>query len=334
MWPLTAGFLSLCLCWALIRIAPKDAPDDARKTQSFAVPTSGGIAIAAAIALSLCASIWTGHKPLASTTDTGVHVLLTIFVLILGAVDDATDLPAKPKLAALLLAALLTAHFGQAADRIFFPVADAIFLLPEWLAIIGTALWLFILMNASNFMDGSNGLSVGTLAIMIAALGFSVSAEVSGLEYVIATAMLGFLFWNLQGKLYAGDAGSLFGGAVFASLSVFAAKEGNIWQPATLALPFLIDVFMTLGWRAMHGHNLLQPHRHHAYQGLIKSGWSHIKTALLWWGFAAICATSTLWATADSKAMSAYVFFGLLAAGCGLWLIHRGHLSEAINRTP
>ena len=325
---------SLICCRILIAIAPKDAPDAARKTQTIAVPTSGGLAIAAAIALVL-GGLTLGDKTLGGVVPAGpvwTYVALAIFVLILGAVDDAKDLPAKPKLFALLAATCLAAYFGLRSERIFLPIADSIILLPLWLAVSGTALWVFTVMNASNFMDGSNGLSLGTLAIMIGATGFALPTPLSAAAAITTSAIVGFLFWNLQGRLYAGDAGALFGGAVFAGLGLYAAREGNIWLPATLALPLLIDVFMTLAWRAKRGQNLLKPHRHHAYQGLIKSGWSHIGTALLWWGFALICAACALWAAADSKAMSAYVFLGLLSAGCTLWLIHRARLPEALKQ--
>jgi len=218
---LLALFSSLLLCRLVMAFAPKDAPDGGRKTQSFAVPTSGGLAIAAAILIS-----WLG--------------LLTL------------------------------------APDIALPVADAYFPIATWLGIGGTALWFFVFMNATNFMDGSNGLAMGTLAIMVGGVsihlyGHDQFQDLSVLGILMVAAILGFLFWNLQGKLYAGDAGSLFGGAVFASLGIYAAQDGNIWFPATLALPFLVDVFMTLIWRAQRGHNLLTPHRHHAYQLFIRA---------------------------------------------------------------
>ena len=64
-------------------------------------------------------------------------------------------------------------------------------------------------------------------------------------------AIIGFLIHNLRGKLYAGDAGSLGLGALFASLGLISGLQ--VWTVATLALPFLIDVLMTLIWRAKHG---------------------------------------------------------------------------------
>lgn len=329
--------LSALFCWGLIRFAPKDAPDGARKQQSVAVPTSGGLAIALASCLGICLILWldqgteTPRNHFAGVPFTQMlpYALLCLGALIIGGVDDAKPLPARPRLLGLGLATILAACVSPVFEIIFLPVADALLPLPGWVAIGGTALWIFVLMNASNFMDGSNGLALGTLAIMLGGLATrfldipSFGLALFVLCAVIISAIIGFLFWNLQGKLYAGDAGALFGGALFASLSVFSAQDGNIWLPVTLALPFLVDVFMTLLWRVKLGDNLLTPHRHHAYQLFIRAGWGHIKTAMLWWGLSVLCAGAALWAASQSKSTSACVFLAMLGLGCALWLFQR-----------
>ncbi|MEO9971140.1 MAG: hypothetical protein ABJG15_15185 [Hyphomonadaceae bacterium] len=340
-----AFLVSLVLCRLVMAIAPKDAPDGGRKTQTIAIPTSGGIAIGSAIGIVWIAFLMLspqlihasgfeqksiGNGALFSDGKGHALISLSLAVLLIGALDDRYAVPTKPKFAALAIASLLAGMFGAYVDGIFFPVADAYFPLATWLGIGGTGIWLFVMMNATNFMDGSNGLAMGTLAIMLCGLAayFHIeSTHFSGLLAGLATltiaAILGFMFWNLQSKLYAGDAGSLSGGAMFAGLGIYAAQDGNIWFPATLALPFLVDVFMTLIWRAKQGHNLLTPHRHHAYQLFIRSGWGHIRTALLWWGLSGICAVAALWAAGDSKSTSAFVFLGMLALGCVLWVLQR-----------
>lgn len=329
------AILSALLCRWLIAVAPKDAPDGARKTQTQAVPTSGGVAIFAAVAFSFAGILLLDrasprdHFGALLTPDFLPYAMLCAAVLVIGALDDRKPIPTKMRLFGVFGLSLLAATLSPVFDLVFFPLADSIMPLPTWFAIGGTALWIFVMMNAVNFMDGSNGMAMGLLAIMIG----TASVRLFGVTdfgpalfvfaAIIVAALVGFLFWNLQGRLYAGDAGSLFGGAVFATLAVFTARDGNIWFAATLALPILVDVFMTLIWRARQGHNILTPHRHHAYQLAIKAGWSHVQVALAWWGFALICGACALLAAQDSKAMSAWSFLGLLAIGCGLWLAQR-----------
>jgi len=317
---------------------PVDAPDGERKMQAAPVPTSGGQAIAAAIVM-VSITLWLrGFIGFSGTLPLLCGLLL--LVMGIGAIDDARTISTRIKFILLGIIALAATAFGAHVEHIFLPYADSIFYISALLTIPGCALWIFVMMNATNFMDGSNGLAMGTLLIMSVAVAFGLDktqfleSDLRYLAWIMASSILGFLFWNLQGKLYAGDAGSLFGGGAFAILGLYAAKDGNIWFPATLALPFLVDVFITLLWRARRGHNLLTPHRHHAYQLFIRSGWSHIKTAILWWTLAAICALAALWAAGDSKAMSTWVFFGLLATGCILWGLQRRQYGSKVVGEP
>ena len=329
------ALLSAGLCRALIAFAPKDAPDGTRKTQTVAVPTSGGLAIAAAVLISFGVVLLLDQASASGRDHFGAilrpahlpYALLCLTVLVVGAIDDRTPLPTRTRLFGVLALTLLTAALSPVFDTAFIPFADATLPLPVWFGIGGTALWIFVMMNAVNFIDGSNGMAMGLLIIMLAGLGaqFLVISEPAlfVLSTMIAAAMMGFLFWNLRGKLYAGDAGSLFGGSVFACLAVFTAQDGNIWFPATLALPILVDVFMTLIWRARQGHNIFTAHRHHAYQWLIKAGWSHMRVAVFYWALALICVVLALWAASLSKSASFMVFASLLGVGILVWALHR-----------
>lgn len=329
------AIFSALLCRWLIAVAPKDAPDGARKTQAQAVPTSGGVAVFAAVVISFLIILALDqasprdHFGALLTTDFLPYAALCTLVMVIGALDDRKPLPTKARLFGVFGLTVLAAGLSPVFDLVFLPVADSTLPLAAWFAIGGTALWIFVMMNAVNFMDGSNGMAMGLLTIMIGATSvrlFGVPQYGSALFVVAAVmvaALVGFLFWNLQGRLYAGDAGSLCGGAVFATLSVFTARDGNIWFAATLALPVLVDVFMTLIWRARQGHNILTPHRFHAYQMAIKAGWSHVQVAVLYWTLAVFCSGLALWAASLSKSTSFMTFAGLLSAGTLTWALHR-----------
>ena len=155
---LLLGLVSLILCSVHIKVAPKDAPDGVRKEQRFAVPTSGGLAIAGTVLLVTA----TGGFPL---PESPAFAILYGSMLLIGALDDVKSVGAKPKMLTMALVALFCASFGISSNLVFLPLADSILPLPMWLAIGGSALWLFVFINATNFMDGSNGLALSLIHI-------------------------------------------------------------------------------------------------------------------------------------------------------------------------
>ncbi|MCR9224860.1 MAG: hypothetical protein NXH70_12380 [Hyphomonas sp.] len=330
---------------AVMRYGILDEPDGERKTQATPVARLGGVAIFGAFVITnIVLGLGWIFGPCYSTlafpltgafgfTEVGtvMVLLLALSAFSIGLADDILTLSSRIKLVLLALLASTVVYFG---------LAPSVFALP-WMAIenpiflaLGSFLWIVVLTNAVNFMDGSDGLAVGSISIMFTGLAVISYASPNDLLYtgrdhptfdlawlVLLGAILGFLIHNLRGKLYAGDAGSLGLGALFAGVSV--ASGLNIWTVATLALPFLVDVLMTLIWRAKHGRNWLEPHLDHAYQRLIASGWSHLDVAILYWGFSAVSGAAAYIAAKGGGAAPFAVFWGLCLAGIALWIRHR-----------
>jgi Fuc2NAc and GlcNAc transferase len=140
------------------------------------------------------------------------------------------------------------------------------------LGVLGSTLWIVVVTNAVNFMDGANGLSPGSLVIALTVLGLSSGHGLGALALMGAAAGLGFLPWNLPGgRIFQGDAGALFSSALFAGLVLMAAGplgEGaiSVWFGPLALLPMLTDVFLTLLARARRRKSLLQAHRDHLFQ--------------------------------------------------------------------
>lgn len=333
--------LGLVLTGLAMLIPVRDAPDGARKTQARAVPRTGGLAIGLATLISFwfLANVKIDGAAMAAAlaVDLPLAALLGFILVcaVTGFVDDLVNLPALLKTGVLGLAAVATAF---AAPVVAFPLPGAEDLrLPLTLGIAGTALWLFVFVNAANFMDGSNGLVGGSLMVM--ALVFSLVIDLSGgwfakreLELIslagltVGFATLGFLAVNLTGRIYLGDAGSLGLGAVVAVLGLITAVRISVWVPAILSLPLLVDVLLTLLWRARQGAKLTEGHRDHAYQLLLRSGWRHWQVAILWWAFMIVCAATAWfamwldyreWPRLPGFAVVAFVFLALL--GVMLW---------------
>ena len=101
----------------------------------------------------------------------------------------------------------------------------------------------------------------------------------------------------------------------------------TIWTAAILFLPFLVDVILTIFWRARNGQSIMTAHREHAYQLFLRSGWAHLPAAVLWWVFSWVCA---LVAMNVPDTLAVWVFFGLLAIGSALWLVQRVTLGRRL----
>ena len=105
----------------------------------------------------------------------------------------------------------------------------------------------------------------GVLLYLAIPQGSSQSATCS----VLAAAKLGFLAWNWPpAKIFMGDAGSGFLGAMLAALSVEAAKVDPtlLWCWLILFGVFIVDATMTLTRRMVRGEPIHEAHRSHAYQ--------------------------------------------------------------------
>ncbi|MEO1642241.1 MAG: hypothetical protein AAFR74_02815 [Pseudomonadota bacterium] len=321
--------ISAAICVALGKIFTTfgidDAPDGNRKQQDVPVSRLGGAAILTTLLLTgPIALFWSAELSIAS-----LPVLLFVAAMFLiGLGDDIFTLPSLPKLALALAACVASVLLGLTPESLPTPFGKITLFI---ILFTGSVVWLLVFTNAANFMDGVNGLAIGSLAIMLAGLallGMSDSPSALAVLWLpLFGAIIGFLIHNLRGKLYAGDAGSLGLGALFASLGLVSGVQ--VWTVATLALPFLIDVLMTLIWRAKHGRPWLKPHLDHAYQKLRLSGWSHIETAFLYWGLSTVCAVAAVIAAKADGDAPFFVFCGLCLSGIILWSVHRrGHPAQ------
>lgn len=343
--------VSWAACWLIIRVGPKDAPDGDRKTQAAPVPSSGGMGVLAGVLSGVAVTGLQGAPMfglMASPPLAGVAAF-TVFAALLGWVDDVKGLPAMAKLVALLTCAFLCVLIGPQPSALW--IGNGIVEIPLALGVIGAAVFIFVMANAVNFMDGANGIAMGTALIILAMLGLALApgvvyspdrmapAMLMALVFAAVAALAGFLFWNLPGRLFAGDAGSLSVGGLIGGASVIYAMNGQVLVPLTVCLPILIDVFMTLAWRARRGQPLMQAHRDHAYQLSLRAGRSHPQVARLWWGLTLVCAAAVLMGpfavssgayTTGGLALDVIVFVGLLVLGIWLWVRQRVTLGRRL----
>lgn len=334
---LAAALTATGLCALLVRSGLMDLPRLARSAHAHPTPTSGGLAMGAGLAAGLIVAAspfardWAQGLSPALTAQTALVALAAFAALAIGFIDDLRPLGPVEKFAALAAGAVAFAVFVARAES--FPVLATVALdVGVVLGVIGSALWLFTMVNATNFMDGANGLAMGATAIGL--FGLAATALLADMPHVAALAltgagaMVGFLVWNFpRARLFAGDSGSLFAGALAAGASLALVQEGGVSPlvPPILFFPILADVLLTLAWRVSKRRpRILDGHRDHMFQIAIRAGLSHAQVSLIYWAVAAHCALIAIlaslgprirpWALPDEGVIG-------LAAQIGAWLV-------------
>lgn len=291
-----AFFTSLAVTGFMSLAGLGDASDE-RSAHRGTVPTSGGVGLLAGMGAALCAiaiifpslSLPRGFAPILS---------LLFAVGMLGLVDDAFTLRAKLKFGFMIMICAVAVWFiGAPTDLPFLnkPIA----LLPA-IGFFGAMLWIFVVLNTVNFMDGSNGMMGLSLAIANIGLfgagligGSAITLLLSGLSLMI---ILGFLPYNLRrhARIFSGDVGSLSLGFLYAVTVLFLIQDTpdktlHLVGPI-LILPLLADVLLTLVRRVRNRDNLLEAHNTHLYQRLIRYGYSHLTVSWFYALASLLCA--------------------------------------------
>lgn len=287
-------FASALACRLVMWGGPLDHPNQPRKQHGKATRTSGGIGIGVGYAVGMAtlmffSSVWQYEVNPHGARLLQISAMFAYPLLVIGFVDDSADLPASLKFVLYSLIALAAAFFIGPISVV--PLGgDAAITLPYAVALLGTALWIFTLINCVNFMDGANGLAMGSVGfglVALAAVSLAGGAP-SGAAISLcgAGAMLGFLVWNFpHGRLFAGDSGALFGGAIaaFASLIVVIRTGASPLVPAIVFFPLLADALITLVWRVWRKRSLFTGHTEHHYQIAIRGGLSREMVAIAYW---------------------------------------------------
>jgi UDP-N-acetylmuramyl pentapeptide phosphotransferase/UDP-N-acetylglucosamine-1-phosphate transferase len=133
------------------------------------------------------------------------------------------------------------------------------------------------LAHGFNLIDGRNGLCAGASILIFVALGMTAGrtdqVALANLSYIMAAANFGFLVFNFPyGKIFLGDGGAYFNGAVAAVITVFVVQGSGTTSP-WLAILILIypvwETLFTIGRRIHAGRAFYLPdndHLHHRLQ--------------------------------------------------------------------
>lgn len=277
--------LSAASCWILLRVLIPtlsrrllDQPN-ARSSHRQPTPRGGGLAfVLVSVGSSLTACVWpvTPSSPLPQT----VLPLVALPLAVVGLLDDRLDLPDSWRYGAQLLTASSILWFS--------PIQ-----LPWQMLLLLVIVAVTAVINFTNFMDGLDGLVAGCMAVALAAAGLRLASPWP--IWALVGALLGFLIWNWSpAKVFMGDVGSTFLGAVFAGLVL----QAPSWQEAMglllVATPLLGDAFLCVPRRLLAGQQVLQAHRLHLFQRLHQAGWPHARVSSLYIGATAVLALALL----------------------------------------
>jgi len=193
--------------------------------------------------------------------------LLALPLSIVGFFDDLCDLPVSIRYLVQLITAFLLVLVSP------LPL--------HWFALPCLLILVTAVINFVNFVDGLDGMVAGCMSIIFAALVPKFYAS-WGL-WVLVGSLLGFLIWNWSpAKVFMGDVGSTFLGAVFAGLVL----QSDSWQEASslflLATPLLADAGSCVIRRLLARQRVFTAHRLHLFQRLHQAGWSHSRVSFVY----------------------------------------------------
>lgn len=331
---LVTVLLTVVATVVLSKVGPVDQPRE-RGISRTSTATSGGLAIIAAVMTGVLVFVATELPP--PGPGLTVWVLMGACVVgFLGAIDDVFDIPVWPKLIVQTAAALA---FSILVSRVeVLPLAPGVEVdLGPILGALGTALWIIVMVNAYNFMDGSDGLAVGVQSIGLFTLAL-VNPDRPILAFALLAASIAnlvFLPYNHPGKrIFQGDCGALFSSFLIAGCSVLLATgpspRSTLYLGVFVAAPFLVDVLLTLLRRAMARKPLFEAHSEHLYQRwLIVRG--QTAGALAWrvWGLTAACAGLGFAVNHTQPDWSLAVLLVLIAVMSAGWYALSGTLDRA-----
>ena len=298
-----AGWALLWVLLPQLRRRLLDQPN-ARSSHRLPTPRGGGLAfVLVAAAASVLATGVPGFLP-----------LLALPLALVGVLDDRHNLPASWRYGVQLATALLLTLLSPLAQGL--PAGLAWWLLPLAAGLLLISVTAVI--NFTNFMDGLDGLVAGCLAIAIAAGSSQLPAPAAPL-WALVGALLGFLAWNWSpAKVFMGDVGSTFLGAVFAGLVLQASSWPQALGLLLVATPLLGDACLCVPRRLLAGQRVFQAHRLHLYQRLHQAGWPHARVAGLYIAATALLALALLLAGWQMVVAGA-----VLELAVGVWLDRR-----------
>jgi len=338
-----------------------DQPDGMRKMHSTPVAYLGGVAVflgwMAGLAVSQFLTLHRSEPGLPEVVVVNFSIVLgACVIVVLGLWDDVRGVNPWLKIGAQVFAAslLLTLGIGtRCTAQILSPIDTRLQAwfgmppIPHWFIFATScAMVIFIVVaccNATNLMDGLDGLCGGVtaiiaagflfLAVHLAMYGSAISSNWDALRVVLGLALLGavlgFIPFNFNpASIFMGDTGSMFLGFACATMIVLLAQEQPKWFLASLvmfALP-VMDTTLAFARRWVNGRPIFSADKFHFHHQLIARGLTVKKTVLISYGlaigFTLLGAAIVFVRTRYAVAIYLVVFGSIIVAAYKMGMVH------------
>jgi len=226
------------------------------------------------------------------TAETQAILGAGILISLVGAVDDAVELPASLKLLGQAVAAIIPVAAGVRVEHITLPFAGAVDF--GWLGWPLSILGLVALMNVVNFSDGVDGLAAGVCsigALAFAVIAFDLDRAAAGvLAAVVAGAAAGFLVHNFPpAKVFMGDSGANLLGLMLGCIAIQGTLKTNavvalLLPLVILAVP-LLDTGFVVAKRLKYRQPVHVADQNHFHHRLARVGMSPRRTVAWLYGW-------------------------------------------------
>jgi UDP-GlcNAc:undecaprenyl-phosphate GlcNAc-1-phosphate transferase len=336
-----------------------DEPDNARKVHRSPVAYLGGVAMflgwICGLAISQYLKLhriqpgWPTAQPIVKFSI----VAGGIIIVVLGLWDDVRRVSPRVKIAGQTLAALFLLWDGVGVDvtrPLLSPIAAKLghpYLFGDWFVYLSSALVVVGIVvaccNASNLMDGLDGLCGGVTAIIslgflfvavhLAAVGGGVRTNSDALRVILALALLGsvlaFVPFNFNpASIFMGDTGSMLLGFSCAVMIIMMGEERTKWLLAAMvvfALPIL-DTALAFARRWVNGRPVFSADKQHFHHQLLARGYSVKKTVMISYGlalmFGMLGVAMVLIRTRYAIAVYMVIFGSLVVAAYKMGMVH------------
>jgi len=333
-----------------------DMPDQNRKMHKAPVAYLGG----AAVFLGWLAGLAFSQFHVGSIDNSAPHLHVKISIVIAGMVvvllglwDDTQHLKPRLKIAGQMLAAIILLIEGVGTNclgPVLSPINQRLIILqwpviPDYLITIASSIVVVVMVvsccNATNLMDGLDGLCGGVTAVIAAGFLFlathiaTVGADPTwdGVRVVLSLALLGgvmgFVPYNFNpASIFMGDTGSMFLGYACATMILLLAQQQPRWFLAAMvmfSLPVL-DTALALARRFVNKRPLFSADRHHFHHQLVARGFSVRKTVIISYGlsigFTLLGAMIVFVRTRYAVAIYLVTFGSIIVAAFKMGMVH------------